>query len=97
MVSNELEGGMFCAVCQKYGKPPAQARGAWFTHPISNWSKAVELINKHEKSEWHLASAEAQAMDESARMQGRGIVELIVVAIGEEKRKNCEIIRQLIT
>ena len=73
MVSNKLEAGMLCAVCQKYGKPPAQARGAWVTHPNSNWSKAVELLNKHEQSEWHMASAEAQAMDESARMQGRGL------------------------
>ncbi len=45
MVYNELEGDMLCAVCQKYGKPPVQARGAWVTRPINNWSKA---------GTWHL-------------------------------------------
>jgi len=68
-----LKEGKLCALCQKYGKPPAQARGAWVTYHISNWSKAVELLNKHEKSEWHLAPAEAQAVAESARMQGWGV------------------------
>ena len=56
----------------------------------------MKLLNKHEESEWHLASAEAWAMDESARMQERGIMEQIVAATGEEKRKNRELIRQLI-
>jgi hypothetical protein len=27
------EGGMFCSVCKKYGKPPVQARGAWVQRP----------------------------------------------------------------
>ena len=35
-------------------------------------------------------------MDESVKMQGRGIVELIVAATGKEKRNNHELIRQLI-
>ncbi len=35
-------------------------------------------------------------MAESARIQGRGINELIVAATSEEKRKNCELIKQLI-
>ncbi len=56
MVYNEQEGGMFCTPCQKYGKPPVQARGAWVTRPISNWVKATELLSKHENSEWHLGS-----------------------------------------
>ena len=44
---------MFCSVCKKYGKPPVQARGAWVQCPVANWVKATELLNKHEKSEWH--------------------------------------------
>ena len=42
MVYDEQEGGMFCTPCQKYCKPPAQARGAWVTRPISNWVKTTE-------------------------------------------------------
>jgi len=41
-----LKGVCFFAVCHKYDKPPAQARGAWVTHPISNWSKAVEPLKQ---------------------------------------------------
>ena len=42
-----------CSVCKKYGKPPVQARGAWVERPVTNWVKATELLNKHERSEWH--------------------------------------------
>ena len=43
-----------------------------------------------------MASVEAHAMDVSTRMQGWGIAELIVYATAEAKRKNLELIRQLI-
>ncbi len=86
---------MFCTPCQKYGKPPAQACGAWVTCPISNWVKATELLSKREKSEWHLASAEAQALAESARTHG-GVIEQTVMASNEEKRKNRELMKKLI-
>ena len=54
-------GDMFCSVCKKYGKPPVQARGAWVQHPVANWVKATELLNKHEKSEWHKVAFEKHA------------------------------------
>ena len=84
MLYNEQEGGMFCTPCQKYGKPPVQAHGAWVTRPISNWVKATELLSKHERSEWHLASVEAQALAESARCDHGDVIEQIVSASNEE-------------
>ncbi len=67
--------GKFCGVCKKYGKPPASARGAWVTKPISNWIKATELLKQHEMSEWHLASVEVQAMASLASTSGGTIAD----------------------
>ena len=93
--TTEQEGGMLCTFCKKYGKPPVQARGAWVSRPVSNWVKATELLDKHQKSEWHKASVEAQALADSARIHG-SVVEQMVIASNEEKRKNHEVMKQLI-
>ena len=93
--TTEQEGGMLCTFCKKYGKPPVQARGAWVSRPISNWVKATELLDKHQKSEWHKASVEAQVLADSARVHG-SVVEQMVIASNEEKRKNREVMKQLI-
>jgi len=63
---DEDKDDMFCTFCKKHGKPPAVARGAWTSRPVNNWVKATELLKKHEQSDWHLASVEAIALDESA-------------------------------
>ena len=70
LIYDENEDGMLCSVCVKYGKPPPQSRGAWVTRPVKNWAKASELLGKHEKSEWHLASIETQALSELAEQHG---------------------------
>ena len=70
--------GMFCAICKKYGKPPPSARGAWVSKPISNWVKATELLRQHEKSEWHLAAVEVQALASSTQTLG-DIIERIII------------------
>ena len=85
----------FALFCQKHGKPPVQARGAWVTRPINNRVKATELLSKHKKSEWHLASVKKQAMAESSRAHG-GIVEQMVITSNEERRKNRELMKLLI-
>lgn len=51
-----------CRFCKKYGKSSATACGGLVTHPINNCVKATELLNKHDKSEWHLASVEAHVV-----------------------------------
>ena len=70
MEYKEEEGGMFCSVCKKYGKPPVQARGAWVQRPVNNWVKATELLNRHEKSEWHKVAFEKHILAESAAKHG---------------------------
>ncbi len=77
---DEVEDGMCCLICVKHGKPPPQSRGAWVTRPIKNWVKATELLSKHEKSEWHLAAIEAQAMSESAKQHGDVVDQLLAAS-----------------
>ena len=74
---------MFCAICKKYCKPPPSARGAWVSKPISNWVKATELLRQHEKSKWHLAAVEVQALASCAQTSGN-----IIVRMSDEVRKN---------
>ena len=87
--------GMFCAICKKYGKPPPSARGAWVSKPISNWVKATELLRQHEKSEWHLAAVEVQALASSAQTSG-DIIERISAIGDEERKKNRTLIKILL-
>ena len=59
-----------CSVCKKYGKPPVQAHGAWVQRPVANWVKATELLNKHEKSEWHKVAFEKHMLAGAAAKHG---------------------------
>ena len=77
---NEVEDGMYCSICMKYGKPPPQSHGAWVTRPVKNWVKATTLLSNHEKSEWHLAAIEVQAMSESAKQHGDVVGQLTVIS-----------------
>lgn len=87
--------GMFCATCKTYGKPPSCARGAWVSKPINNWAKATELLRQHEGSDWHLASVEAQALASVACRTG-DVVERLIAASEEEKRKNRAFLKKLV-
>ena len=89
------EDGMYCSICMNYGKPPPQTRGAWVTRPVQNWVKAVELLSKHGKSEWHLAAIEALAMSESAKQHG-DIVDKMLAASEMERQQNRELMKKLI-
>ena len=97
MEYTECDGvnGMLCTVCKAYGKPPVQARGAWISRPVNNWSKAPELLDKQRKSEWHKAAAQTQVMAEVARTQG-DIVEQLVTISEEEKVRNLNLLKKLI-
>ena len=80
------EDGMYCSICRKYGKPPPQTRGAWVTRPVQNWVKAVELLSKHGKSEWHLAAIEALAMSESAKQHGDIVDKMLAASEMKDNR-----------
>lgn len=58
--------GMFCAVCQKWGRPPAGTRGAWTTKGIGDWNHATELLKQHADSKWHRDAAASAAMAKQA-------------------------------
>ena len=54
--------GMICTIYTKYGVVPVQVRDAWVTQPVNNRAKAPSQLRMHEKSEWHLAAVDKQAM-----------------------------------
>lgn len=95
MEYSEEEGGMFCSVCKKYGRPPVQARGAWVERPINNWIKATELMNKHAISEWHKAAVEKEVFAETAEKHG-DIIERMLKVSEEEKRRNLELVKKVV-
>ena len=95
MIYDEHQGGKLCSVCTKYGKPPIQARGAWVTRAINNWSKATNLLKKHESSVWHLAALKAQGMALLGQKTGN-VLDRIIAASDEEKRRNRDVIKTLI-
>ena len=78
--------GMFCGVCKKYGRPPASARGAWVTKPISNQVKATE-------PEWHLVSVEVQAMAKFASTSGGSIADRLIAIDDEERKNNRDVVK----
>ena len=71
---------MFCSLCKKYGRPSMQARGAWVESII-----ATELLNKHAKSEWHMAAIKKDVMAQVAKQQG-DVMERVMRISKEEKK-----------
>uniref|UniRef100_A0A1X7VXB8 Uncharacterized protein n=1 Tax=Amphimedon queenslandica TaxID=400682 RepID=A0A1X7VXB8_AMPQE len=53
---------MYCTVCQKWGNPPAGARGAWTTTGICDWNHGTELLRQLGQSKWHSDTASTAAM-----------------------------------
>ena len=87
--------GMVCTVCKVYGIVPSQAKGAWVTRAVDNWTKAPERLKKHDESEWHLAAVEKRRLSLSAEQHGK-VVEQITKASEEEKKENHELIKKLV-
>ena len=58
--------GMFCKICQKYGKPPATARRAWTSRGVTDWNHATELLKLHNQSKWHQDGVITARMAEQA-------------------------------
>ena len=84
------------AVCKKYGKPPVQARGTWVQHPVSNWVKATELLNKHEKSKWHKVAFEKHMLAEAAAKHGDILQRMARTSEKDMRRLNLELTKKLI-
>ena len=86
---------MVYSVCKKYGKPPVQARGASVQHPVANWVKATELLNKHEKSEWHQVAFEKHTLAGAAAKHG-DILQRMAGVSEEDKRRNLVLVKKLV-
>jgi len=95
LLYDEVEDGMLCSICTKFGKPPPQSHGAWVTRAIQNWGKATELLSKHERSEWHRASVEAQVLSETAKKHD-DVMDKLVAASEIERQQNQELVKKLI-
>ena len=76
----------------RFGKPPPRHEGAWITKPVCNWSKATELLTKHDASDWHKASLIASSLAEKG-----DIIQQMQQASREEIKKNRELLCMLIT
>ena len=44
---------IFCLICQRYEKAPANAQGVWTTRGIKDWNHATEMLKLHNESKWH--------------------------------------------
>ena len=95
LLYDEVEDGMLCSICTKFGKPPPQSHGAWVTRAIRNWGKATELFSNHERSEWHRASVEAQVLSETAEKHG-DVMDKLLAASEIERQQNRELVKKLI-
>lgn len=92
---NDVKNGMFCKLCQKFGKPPATARGAWTTRGIVDWNHGTELLKMHNESNWHKESALTARMAEQ-----QSVLELqqssAVRSLNEKKSRNRMIVLKLL-
>ena len=92
--SNKVNG-MICTICNAFGNPPIQARGAWVSRPINNCVNATSLLRKHELAEWHLASVEKKALSHSSVKQGN-VVQQILSVNEKERKQNHELMKKLV-
>ena len=99
MCANPTDG-MFCAVCQKWGRPPAGTRGAWTTKGVNDLNHATELLKHHADSKWHRDAAAYAAMAKQAE-GGNTVLNLqcstAALEAQERRQKNCCILLKLLT
>ena len=93
----DLEVGMFCTLCMKWGRPPPSAKGGWTTREIVDWNHAIELLKKHSGSKWYQDSSITARMAKHVEQQN--IIEMQCAGpakqVEEQKKKNREIILKL--
>ena len=95
---NDPEKGMFCCcICQKHGKPPANARGAWTLQGIVDWNHGTEMLKQHNNSKWHKDAAVAARMAEQSQ---HSVLELQCAAAAraaaEKREKNRALLLKLL-
>ena len=89
--------GMFCSICQKWGKPPAKSRGGWTTRGITDWNHASELLKQHADSLWHGDAAATAAMAQQVERSGQSVLELHCSSAAREAAERIQRNRSIIT
>ena len=87
---NDIKVGMFCQLCQKFGRPPANAFGAWTSRGISDWNHGTEMLKLHNETKWHQDAVLVARMAEQ-----QSVLELQHAAAARnitEKRENNRLI-----
>ena len=89
--------GMFCSICQKWGKPPAGLRGGWTTRGITDWNHASELLKQHADSLWHGDAAGTAAMTQQVERSGQSVLELHCSSAARESAERIQRNRSIIS
>jgi len=84
---NNPEEGMYCALCVKHGRAWKGTDGAFILRGIDNWKKALELLARHEGTDLHRASVDAERNSE-AIMKSAGTVFDALVASHDKQRED---------
>ena len=82
-----VEEGMFCTFCQKSGKSPVTARGAWTSRGVKDWNHATEVLKRHNQSTWHRDSIVFVRMAEQGEKQSVIQMQSAVVAKEQEEKR----------
>ena len=95
----DVSKGMFCAICQKWGRPTPGSRGAWTNKGVSDWPHASEMLKAHGESRTHRDAVLTAGMAKQAE-HGNSILELHRSAAAKEaackaERNRCIILKLL--
>ena len=78
-------------MCQKWGKPPSTARGAWTSRGITDWNHAIEQLKNHTESKWHQDPVVTARMAEQP-----SVLELQKAAAVKQRKQRIENNRMII-
>ena len=95
VIHDKNKDGMLCSECRSTANHCPKHAEAQVMRLVKNWAKATELLAKHEKGKWHLASVEAQALSELVEQHG-DVMDKMLVASELEREQNRELIKKLI-
>ena len=87
--------GAYCTICEKWGKPPPQARGTWVHQPFNAWKKAKEKMQEHAKSNWHKEACLLASEHERSLRQGT-VVAMVQSVSQKERAENRNVMKKLL-
>ena len=87
--------GAYCSICEKWGKPPPQARGTWVQQSFKAWKKAKEKMCEHAKSNRHKEACLVASEHERSQRQGT-VVAMVQSVSQKERAENRNVIKKLL-